>query len=103
MAYTARMVWEIVFLLLILKIPMLYLCGVIWWAIRAEPAPPDPLEPALVRNPVEPEPRPGWRFRRTKRRPAEPRRGPHGSPQRAYRRAPVPAGWLAAGWKAPDE
>ena len=59
------MVWEIIFLLLILKIPMVYLCAVVWWAIRAEPAPPEPLEPALVRSPVEPDPRPGWRFLRS--------------------------------------
>jgi hypothetical protein len=95
------MVWEIIFLLLILKIPMVYLCAVVWWAIRAEPAPPEPLEPALVRSPVEPDPRPGWRFLR-RRRPAKPRPGRHGAPQRAYRRAPVPASWLAEGWKAPE-
>jgi len=100
MAYTAPMVWEVIFLLLILKIPMIYLCGVIWYAVKAEPAPPDPLEPALVRSPLDPDPRPGWRFLR--RRPAKPRPGPHGSPQRAYRRAPIPAGWLAAGWKGDE-
>ena len=31
------MLWEAVFLLLILKIPIVYLCLVVWWAIRAEP------------------------------------------------------------------
>jgi hypothetical protein len=92
------MVWELVFLLLILKIPMFYLCGVIWYAVRAEPAPPEPLEPALVRSPRDPEPRPGWQFLR-RGRPSRPRRGPDGSPQRTYRRAPLPAGWLAEGWK----
>lgn len=35
------MAWEIVFMLLILKIPIVYLCVVIWWAIREDPAPPD--------------------------------------------------------------
>ena len=35
------MVWEIVFMLLILKIPIVYLCVVCWWAIKAEPLPPD--------------------------------------------------------------
>jgi len=34
------MAWEIVFMLLILKIPIVYLCVVIWWAIKAEPTPP---------------------------------------------------------------
>jgi len=30
-------VWEAVFMLLILKIPVVYLAAVVWWAIRAEP------------------------------------------------------------------
>ena len=30
-------VWEAIFLLLVLKIPMVYLGLVVWWAIRAEP------------------------------------------------------------------
>jgi hypothetical protein len=95
-------VWEIVFLLLILKIPLVYLCGVVWWAIRAEPAPPEPEEPALVTSPVGPDDRPGWRFRR-RMRPAQPRRGPHGSPPRVHRRrAPIPAGWLNPSWKEPQ-
>ena len=39
-AYTRRsMVWEAVFLLVVLKIPIVYLCVVVWWAIRAEPRP----------------------------------------------------------------
>lgn len=29
--------WEGIFLLLVLKIPLIYLCAVVWWAIRAEP------------------------------------------------------------------
>jgi hypothetical protein len=44
---------EIVFMMLILKLPILYLCGVVWYAIRAEPKPP---EPAIV--PVENRPGP---------------------------------------------
>ena len=35
------MAWEIVFMLLILKIPIVYLCLVVWWAIKAEPLPPE--------------------------------------------------------------
>ena len=31
--------WEAIFLLLVLKIPLIYLCAVVWWAIRAEPVP----------------------------------------------------------------
>jgi hypothetical protein len=34
-------IWELVFMLVILKIPVVYLCFVVWWAIRAEPAPPE--------------------------------------------------------------
>jgi hypothetical protein len=29
--------WEGIFMLLVLKIPLIYLCVVVWWAIRAEP------------------------------------------------------------------
>ena len=31
---------EALFLLVILKIPVVYLCFVVWWAIRAVPEPP---------------------------------------------------------------
>lgn len=95
------MVWETIFLLVVLKIPIVYLCFVVWWAVRSEPAPPEPLEPVRVPVPNGPGPRSGWRFLRRRPRP-QPRGGPHGSPQRAPRRAPLPASWLAAGWK-PDE
>ncbi|MBA3244750.1 MAG: hypothetical protein H0T61_06180 [Actinobacteria bacterium] len=33
------MIWELVFMLVILKIPVVYLCAVVWWAIKAEPRP----------------------------------------------------------------
>jgi hypothetical protein len=71
-------VWEIVFMMVILKLPIVYLCGVVWWAIRAEPR---PLEGAAVSvsagpdSPVEPV----RRFSR--RRPL--RRGPQRGPSRA--------------------
>jgi hypothetical protein len=94
-------VWETIFLLVILKIPVVYLACVVWWAVRSEPAPPEPLEPALVTAPLEPDPRSGRRFLRRSARPRPPRRGPHGSPDRAQRRTPLPASWLAADWK-PD-
>jgi len=45
--------WEVIFMLLILKIPMVYLCAVVWWAIRAEPR-PDEGAPLLAR--IEPTP-----------------------------------------------
>jgi hypothetical protein len=93
------MVWEAIFLLVILKIPVIYLAVVIWWAIRAEPAPPEPLEPSLVTAPLDPEPKPGWRFLRRAARTNRPADRPHGSPKRVHRRTPLPASWLAAGWK----
>ena len=78
------MVWEFVFLMFILKIPIVYLCLVVYWAVKAEPRPPeaahtkampdDGLEP---RSPWRPRGRPG------------PRRGPERTPLRA-RRATVP-------------
>lgn len=29
--------WEIIFLVVILKIPVAYVGGVVWWAVKAEP------------------------------------------------------------------
>ncbi len=29
--------WELVFMVLVLKIPVLYVCWVVWWAVKAEP------------------------------------------------------------------
>ena len=42
--------WELIFMMLVLKLPIAYLVGVVWWAIRAAP---DPYEPAAL-VPVEP-------------------------------------------------
>jgi hypothetical protein len=79
----SRTVWEAIFLLLILKIPIVYLCWVVWYAIRAEPKPPP--EPALKTAPtsLDLDPR-GWRPRFA--RPPRPSRGPHGAPRRTYAR-----------------
>jgi hypothetical protein len=74
------MTWELIWMLVILKIPVIYLCLVVWWAVRARPA---PLEPALRPATSDIDPKPGWHFLR---RPRRPRRGPHGSPGRGYRR-----------------
>jgi hypothetical protein len=76
-------VWEAIFLLAILKIPVIYVCLVVWWAIRAEPR-PDGLEPAVVRVPPEADPRPGTQLWRNPRAPRS--TGPHGRPLRTYRR-----------------
>lgn len=32
--------WEAIFMLVVLKIPMIYLAAVVWWAVRAEPHAP---------------------------------------------------------------
>ena len=61
---------ELVFLMVILKIPIVYLCGVVYYAIKSEPE-HTPDEPVLVR--ARPRPRP-------------PR--PHGGPMRSYARRP---------------
>jgi hypothetical protein len=80
------MVWEAIFLLLILKIPIIYLCSVVWYAIKAEPKPPP--EPALRTAVLDLGPHDGWQPRFALRR--APRRGPHGGPRRTYaRRAAV--------------
>ena len=75
------MTWELIWMLVILKIPVIYLCVVVWWAVKAKPA---PLEPALRAVAIDSDPRPGWRFLRLY--PRGPRRGPHGTPGRGYRR-----------------
>lgn len=68
-------------MLVVLKIPVIYLCCVVWWAIRAEPK---PLEPTLRTAELPVDPKPGWRFSRL--HPRRPGRGPHGSPARGSRR-----------------
>ena len=46
---------EIVFMMLLLKLPIVYVCYVVWYAIRAEPEPP---EPAIVPAELRPGPAP---------------------------------------------
>jgi len=73
---------ELVFLMVILKIPIVYLCGVVYHAIKSEPHKGEP-EPVRVR--VSPEdPLPGF-DRIRPRSPRRPRR-PHGGPARGYAR-----------------
>jgi hypothetical protein len=74
--------WELIFLMFLMKIPIVYLCAVVWWAIKAEPLPPEGA--AKLAELPEPPPRwRPWRLRRDARRP-----GPHGSPRRRVPRAP---------------
>jgi hypothetical protein len=81
--YTGDDVWELLFLMVILKIPILYLCIVVWWAVRAEPR---PLEAAPLAARL---PDPGSAPPRGFGRPPRPRRGPHGRPERGYDRSPA--------------
>jgi hypothetical protein len=74
--------WELVFLMVILKIPIAYLCYVVWYAIKAEPRGRG--GPAGVRViPDQPPPSFDYRLRlRSRRRPPR----PHGGPARVYAR-----------------
>jgi hypothetical protein len=74
-------VWELIFLMVILKIPIAYLCWVVWWAIKAEP---EPEEGAPVRALVPHPPFPPHQPRR--HGPIRPVR-PHGGPARRYARS----------------
>jgi hypothetical protein len=74
-------VWEIVFMIVILKIPVVYLCLVVWWAIKAEPRPE---EGAAITATIGPDGEPPRR-RRGLRPPRRPRPW-HGGPARTYAR-----------------
>ena len=76
------MVWEFIFMMVILKIPIVYLCLVVYWAVKAEPEPPEVVRSGVRAEP--PEPRAPW----TRRDPPHgPRRGPERTPVRARRAA----------------
>ena len=69
-------IWEIVFLMVILKIPIVYLCTVVYYAVKAEPKPEEPATVAVsLGGPQDSSPR-------RRRRP----RRPHGGPARSYPR-----------------
>jgi hypothetical protein len=71
-------IWELVFMLIVLKIPMIYVGWVVWWAIKAEPIPGTEGEPAHTMN---------WQpWRRDPDRPRPRRGGPHG-PRLVHRAA----------------
>jgi hypothetical protein len=82
--------FEVLFMMVILKIPIVYLCGAVWWAWRAEPKPPEGAQTVAV--PVDPEPRAPWFARRMLGR--GPRHtGPRGSlPRRVRRREAIARG-----------
>jgi hypothetical protein len=80
-------VWELVFLMVILKIPIVYLCFVVYYAIRATPRPEEGAE-VTARFGPDSGPFFGWR----RLRPRRFRPGPHGGPARTYPRTPRTAG-----------
>ena len=71
---------ELVFLMVILKIPIVYLCSVVWYAIKAKPS--------RARARLSP-PGSGLTISaRPRRRTHRFRPGPHGGPSRSYPRRP---------------
>jgi hypothetical protein len=75
-------VLELVFLMVILKVPIVYLCLVVYYAIKAEPRPE---EGAAITARIGPDgPETGWR--RLHPRHLRPR--PHGGPTRRDPRTP---------------
>jgi hypothetical protein len=79
--------WELIFMMLILKIPIVYLILVVYWAVKSEPKPPEPAALVPARPDTEPErPSPWVARRRPPRRPS--RGGPH-TPRPRVERAPI--------------
>jgi len=63
--------WTFVWLMIVLKIPILALFWIVYWSVRAVPEPVDEGGDGGTKKPVEPQPDPPRRPRR---------RGPHGDP-----------------------
>ena len=77
--YTRPIVWELIWLMLIMKIPILYLCWVVYWAIKSEPRPEEPATLVAAGDDFD---SPPWRPRH-RPRPV----GPNGRPTRSYARS----------------
>lgn len=77
------MIWAVVFLMVILKIPIVYLCSVVYYAIKAEPRPGRGDGAGVPALPEWPPSAPDRLRRRPPRRPQR----PHGGPSRAYARS----------------
>jgi hypothetical protein len=74
----SRAAWELLFMMLVLKIPIAYLCLVVWYAIKAEPEPGvDPTQHSV------------WRPWRRPDGPRPRRGGPHGRRDSARVARPV--------------
>ena len=78
------MAFEIIFLLVILKIPIVYICVVVWYAIKAEPTPPEPTE-AVVVDDTPPTDGHSWRRRTNRPRPSRPHTSPRAFPSGPHR------------------
>ena len=76
--------------MVILKIPIVYLCGVVYYAIKATPKPEDGAGVTAQLGPAT-----GPDRRRRTRRAARPPR-PHGGPTRSYARSPRAATFARA-------
>jgi hypothetical protein len=79
--------WELIFLMFVMKLPILYLIGVVWWAVRAAPDPYEPAALVPVTLPLSPRPLKAgacpWRGRRPRPHPH-----PH-QPVRGHRRVAI--------------
>jgi len=67
--------WTFFFLMVVLKIPIVALLYIVWWAIHAEPEPALPVNGSGDGGSERLHPRPP--------RPPRPRRGPHAEPDPA--------------------
>jgi hypothetical protein len=67
--------------MVVMKIPIAYLCFVVWWAIKADPRPLEGAAQPAVLGPDLP-PRSPQRYRRRRPRPRPRLSGPHGAPVR---------------------
>jgi hypothetical protein len=74
-------------MLLVLKIPVVYLAAVVWWAVRAQPETPLGGDDAAVLAPLNPCGWDDWKRRRP--RPQRRPRGPAGVRTGAAARVPV--------------
>lgn len=77
-------VWEALFMLVVLKIPVVYLSIVVWWAIRAEPVSEGGPGESWASVPLTPCGWDEWRRRRPRRRPGPRPNRPTRPPLRAH-------------------
>jgi hypothetical protein len=81
--------WFYLIFLVLLKIPIVYLCYVVWWAVKDPPVPGEGYAGAAGEaGPDGPDADSSW-WRRLRR--PSPRSGPHGSPVRRPQTATVRA------------